>query len=132
MIRAVADTHAVIWYLFGDQRLSTASAAVFADASATGDQVAVSTMSLVEIVYLVERQRIAPDIVVVLGEALDEATLLHEIAVSRAVAEAVQRLPRLAVPELPDRVIAATAVHLGVPLLTRDARIRASGIATIW
>jgi predicted nucleic acid-binding protein len=33
---------------------------------------------------------------------------------------------------MPDRIIAATALHLGLPLVTRDARIVASGINTVW
>ena len=48
------------------------------------------------------------------------------------MAVAVRQIDRVAVPELPDRIIAATALHLGVPLLTRDERIRVSGVPTVW
>jgi predicted nucleic acid-binding protein len=44
----------------------------------------------------------------------------------------LERIPRDAVPDLPDRVISATALALGLPLVTRDARIREAGIETIW
>ena len=30
------------------------------------------------------------------------------------------------------QAVAATAVHLGLPLITRDERIRSAGIKTIW
>ena len=33
---------------------------------------------------------------------------------------------------MPDRIIAATALHLGVPVISRDGKIRASTVATIW
>jgi predicted nucleic acid-binding protein len=33
---------------------------------------------------------------------------------------------------MPDQIIAATAMHLGVPLISRDRRIKASSLATIW
>jgi PIN domain nuclease of toxin-antitoxin system len=33
---------------------------------------------------------------------------------------------------LPDRVIAATALAWSLPLITRDGKIRATGIQTIW
>jgi predicted nucleic acid-binding protein len=33
---------------------------------------------------------------------------------------------------MPDRIIAATAFHLGLPLVTRDAQIRSANITTIW
>jgi len=48
------------------------------------------------------------------------------------IASAVAQIDRLAVPELPDRIIAATASHLDVPLLTRDERIQSSVVRTIW
>jgi predicted nucleic acid-binding protein len=41
-------------------------------------------------------------------------------------------IPRADVPDLPDRIIAATAVYLGVPLISRDRAIRASSVETIW
>jgi predicted nucleic acid-binding protein len=36
------------------------------------------------------------------------------------------------VPDLPDRVIAATALHLDVPLISRDHNIKLPGLKTIW
>jgi PIN domain nuclease of toxin-antitoxin system len=39
---------------------------------------------------------------------------------------------RQEIPELPDRVIAATALFYGVPVLSRDDRIRSSTIQSIW
>ena len=48
------------------------------------------------------------------------------------VADAVYRIPRQAIPELPDRAIAGTALALRLTLLSRDARIRVSGIETLW
>ncbi len=35
-------------------------------------------------------------------------------------------------PDMPDRIIGATALHLGLPLITRDGKIRASDLRTIW
>ena len=61
-IRAIADTHPVIWYIFDDPRLSSTA----------------QTMRLVD---------------------------------------------RGQVPDLPDRISAPTAVHLGVPLISRDGKI---------
>jgi predicted nucleic acid-binding protein len=48
------------------------------------------------------------------------------------VAAAVERIDRNVVPDLPDRVIAATALVAGAALVSRDAKIRASQIQTIW
>lgn len=48
------------------------------------------------------------------------------------VASSLRKIPRDAVPDMPDRIIAATALHLGLPLITRDRRIQSAGIETIW
>lgn len=48
------------------------------------------------------------------------------------VATALRRIPRSVVPDVPDRIIAATALYLGLPLVTRDRRLQSAGIQTIW
>ena len=48
------------------------------------------------------------------------------------VADSIRGIPRDLVPDMPDRIIAATALHLNLPLVTRDQRIRSAGIGTIW
>jgi PIN domain nuclease of toxin-antitoxin system len=36
------------------------------------------------------------------------------------------------VPDMPDRIIAATGLHLSVPVISRDGKISTSEIRTIW
>ncbi len=48
------------------------------------------------------------------------------------MALAVQQVSREQVPDLPDRIIAATALYLGVPLITRDRKIALSSVDTVW
>jgi predicted nucleic acid-binding protein len=68
-----------------------------------------------------------------LEEALRDVDSIMVVApLDSAVAKAVGQIPRNAVPDMPDRIIAATAAHLGVPLVTRDRQIQATGIRTIW
>ena len=52
MIAAVADTHAALWYLFGDNRLSIAASEFIPHAAAGGNRIAVASISLAEIVCL--------------------------------------------------------------------------------
>jgi predicted nucleic acid-binding protein len=49
-----------------------------------------------------------------------------------AIAIKMTEISREAIPDLPDRIIAATALFYGVAVLSRDGRIRMSGIQTIW
>ena len=133
MIRAVADTHAVIWYIFNDSRLSPVARAVLEQAASAGDQIGVSSISLAEMIYLLERNRIPADILIRLKTALEDSTaVLTEVPFDREVAFAMQQVDRAQVPELPDRIVAATAFHLGVPVITRDHKIQASNISTVW
>lgn len=68
-----------------------------------------------------------------LHENLDHPDAVLRLApLDRAIADAVARVPRDQVPDMPDRIIAATALASGLPLITRDARIRASSVPTIW
>ncbi len=49
MIRAVADTHTVIWYLFNDSRLSRTARITIEEAAAVGNMIAFSSMTLAAI-----------------------------------------------------------------------------------
>jgi predicted nucleic acid-binding protein len=61
-----------------------------------------------------------------------EQSVWVEIPLNRAIADAMSRVERTQVPELADRIIAATALHLNVPVITRDRKIQASNLQTIW
>ena len=100
---------------------------------AAGDQIAVSSIALAEMIYLTEKGRIAAEAMERVLTALDQpdATLV-DFPFDRAIAEAMRRVERSQVPELPDRIVAATGLHLGVPVISRDHKIRSSIVATIW
>jgi len=73
MLRAVADTHTVIWYLYDDARLSPAARTWIEDAAAAGEQIAISTITLAEMIYLIEKGRIDAAALARLMAALDAA-----------------------------------------------------------
>lgn len=130
---AVTDTHGLIWYLEDSPRLGPAARGVF-DACDRGEIVVyVPTICLVEIIYLQERGRIPTNLKAELDAELQAGTSGLILATLTAeVANAVERVPRTEVPDMPDRIIAATAVHLGLPLISRDRGIQQSGVDTIW
>ena len=93
----------------------------------------VSAISLVEAIYLVERGRIPLSALLELENELKRLeSSMRVAAVDSGVAEAVYKIPRQSVPDMPDRIIAATALSLNLTLVTRDARIQSVGIKTIW
>ena len=133
MILALADTHAAVWYLYDDRRLSRAASATLDRARDTDNQIGVSSITFVEMVYLIERDRIPADALTRLTTRVTRpGEELTEVALTSGIAEAMRRVARRQVPDMPDRIIAATALYLGLPLNSRDGRIRASGMTTIW
>jgi PIN domain nuclease of toxin-antitoxin system len=131
----VTDTHALIWHFTRDARLSDEASRHFAAADKGNAIIHVSAMTVIEIVYLGEKARVSQplcDEVIHLLKPLKDAS--YRIApIDHAVSTAIARVPRSAVPEMPDRVIAATAYHLNLPLITKDGRLQDwKGVTTIW
>jgi len=133
MIVAVADTHAALWYLSGDPRLSRSAEAIIIKAQQDGDQIGVSSISLIEIVYLLEKAKIPRDSFGNLFGALANPQFVFtEIVVDRQIAWIIGNVSRSQIPDMPDRIIAATALRHNAPVISRDGKIQLSAIATIW
>ena len=127
------DTHAIVWYLNDDPRLSSSASEVLDRATAEGELIYVPSVCLVELTYLIEKGRIPKAARERLVRALDDpATPCRLAPLDRTVADALELVSRGEVPDLPDRIVCATALALGVPLVTRDGKIRASQVQTIW
>ena len=126
-------THAAIWLLFNPERLSSSALAALQDAIDAGEPIYLASISVVEVAYLTEKGRLPRDVFDhLVGELLRPDSGLIVVPLDLAIALALEAIPRSDVPDMPDRVIAATASHLGLPLVTRDLRIRSAKIATIW
>jgi PIN domain nuclease of toxin-antitoxin system len=98
-----------------------------------GHPVYVSSISLVEVVYLVEKGKLPNVVLDRLTSALSEPDSGFVIApLNLSIALAILQIPRETVPDMPDRIIAATALDLGLRLVTRDSEISKTGIETVW
>jgi len=130
----VADTHSLIWYLFALPELSPAAKNYMDQVAASGGYIFIPAISIVEIIYLEEKGRLGTNVlprinlvIQVPNGVLKVAELSHRTAISLA------QVPRSIVPDMPDRIISATALHLNLPLITKDGNIRKlTNIQTIW
>lgn len=130
---AVLDTHAVIWYLLQSKNLPVTIYELVDGWAARGSPSYISAISLVELIYLVERGRVPSEAYVnLVNELSGRAASFTVVALDSAIADSLRRIPRDLVPDMPDRIIAATALHLRLPLVTRDRRLKSIGIETIW
>jgi len=130
--RVLADTHAIIWYLGGSPSLSQ-KARTALDSAVQGVELYLSAITLVEMRYLVEKGSIAQSELArldILINARNSPLVL--VPLGQDIARALIHIPRTLVPDMPDRIIAATAYHPHVPVVTHDYRITNSPIGTIW
>jgi PIN domain nuclease of toxin-antitoxin system len=133
VIFCVADTHTIIWYLSRDNRLSAYAKQFLESSTQNGDQIGISSITLVEIVYLIEKGRIAAESLTSLASRFEEQfSMFLEIPLDLQITRTLSRIQPGQIPDMPDRIIAATALHLNVPLVSRDGKIHLSTIQTIW
>ena len=133
MIAGVADTHAALWYLFSDARLSRSARAFIDEAAVSGRKVLLSVISLAEVVYLVEKKRVPLPAYDKLRQAILTSDFVRDEApLTSGIIEAMRLIPRADVPDMPDRLVAATALYFGVPVVSRDGRIQTTNLQTVW
>lgn len=89
--------------------------------------------TLAEMVYLVEKQKI-PETALqdLLAAIANPEHVLQEVPVHSEIVRKMSSVARVDVPDLPDRILAATALFYAVPLISRDRCIQASEVKTIW
>jgi PIN domain nuclease of toxin-antitoxin system len=133
MTALVLDTHAAVWHLQAPDRLSPGAAAAIDEATKAGDVLYVPSIALVELVYLGEKGRLPEEALDrLIGLLQDDESNLKLLPLGLDVVRALKRVSRDEVPDMPDRIIAASAVARGLPLLSRDRRISASNAEVIW
>jgi PIN domain nuclease of toxin-antitoxin system len=130
----VVDTHTIIWYLSRSAKISLPAVNTLDAVTANDLPIFIASITLIEMIYLVERSRIPAAALQDLMQQLARVDSPLTIApLTAEVAQSLSQIPRDVIPDMPDRIIAATAHHLQIPLVTCDHKIRAcSVIQTIW
>jgi PIN domain nuclease of toxin-antitoxin system len=128
----LVDTHVVVWLALQPKKISKKARTAIEDARRIGQGIAISDIALLEISILERKARIR------LNSSLE--TFLSEIEARFIVLPITGRICVRAVslpatyPNDPaDRIIGATALVEGIPLITADAGIhRSKAVRTVW
>jgi PIN domain nuclease of toxin-antitoxin system len=130
-VKVVADSHAVLWYTQGSDRLSPRAASALTEAEAT-DGVIVSVASLVDLWYVTQTTKALTEAEVSeVREVIVISPAFTLQPIDLAVTDATTEIPRDTLADPWDRFIVATAKVLDVSLVTRDLAIRDSGLVPI-
>ena len=126
------DTHVIVWLSSNPSQISFRARSAIKEAYESGSALSISPVSLYEISFLASRNRIQMDFPI--EEFLFQITSKFQLKpiTARVAIEGV-RFPSTFPGDPMDRIIAATALTEGIPLVTADERIRRSKVVkTIW
>jgi PIN domain nuclease of toxin-antitoxin system len=128
----LVDTHVVVWLAFDQAQLSKNARAAINEARQNGEGLAISDITLLELMTLTSKGRIRLDISLESFVREVEARFIVLPITGRACVRALG-LPAAYPKDPADRIIGATALVEGLSLLTADREIRRSrALHTIW
>ena len=125
------DTHALIWLAFEPAKLSKTASEVIRASTRTGG-LGISAISLWEAAWLVTHRRVSfiGTAEAFLEEISSRTSVFH---ITPKIAVVANHLPTTYSNDPCDRLIGATALAEGFPLVTKDRTIRdCKQIKTIW
>jgi PIN domain nuclease of toxin-antitoxin system len=129
----VLDTHAWIWFTSKPEVLSR-KAKNAVEAAVKGKSVLISSISAWEVALLVKKKRLTLSMDVTDWIAKSEnLPFIQFIPVSNSIAVKSVNLPQPLHMDPVDRIIIATALSNGAPIVTKDKKILDySHVKTIW
>ncbi len=131
----ILDTHALIWFVEGNKRLSESAKAILV---ATDSQMVLPLIALAEAVIIIERGRTTiPDVSKFLTRVYADSRI-EIFPLTLDVFERSLTPEGLRIPELHDRFIVSTGLHLQdlgetIAIVTKDQAITDAGVlSVIW
>jgi PIN domain nuclease of toxin-antitoxin system len=129
----VLDTHAWIWFISNPDLLSKrAKKAV--NTALEDKSILISSISAWELALLVTKKRIKLTLDVTDWIAKSESLpFIQSVPVTNSIAVKSVNLPLPLHPDPADRIIIATALSVGAPLVTKDKKLLGyAPVRTIW
>ena len=130
----VTDTHALVWYMENDPKLSQEAKNIFQKVDNMQDYIFIPCIVFFELLYLTEKKKVVAGFDMFLA-MVSEARNYKIEPLCLPIIEKSRRIPREMVGDPWDRLIIATSLHLKFPLITRDEslrNIRETGLEVIW
>ncbi len=127
----VTDTHALIWYMTGDPNLSSNARQIFQNADGGRDEIHIPCIVFFELLYLIERKNLPVDF----DGFLSMFATSENYKVEPLCLPVIRKSRELSVETVTDpwdRLIAATSMHLNLPLITRDRTLSKTGLKVVW
>jgi len=128
----LADTHALLWYLTGDDRLGKRAKETFVKADKGEDTVIIPTIVLAESLFIAEKHKAD----VMFGEVLKKIQnslnyVVYPLNINVVLKCQDKEMKKIS--EIHDRIIVVTAKLLNAKLITKDPEIRNSkAVECIW
>jgi PIN domain nuclease of toxin-antitoxin system len=124
-VNVVIDTHALIWLLTDDKKISLKAKEYFRGAGI----VFIPTIVILELMYMLKKSKEAHKFPNIMNDLKQEGRLFF---VSLDVDIAENNLKYSEKLEMHDNIIVATAEYLKLPLITKDSQIQKVYKNTVW
>jgi PIN domain nuclease of toxin-antitoxin system len=123
------DTVTIIRHFTNTGKIGKAARQILNEIEINREMAVVSIISLMEILYLAERNRIE----ITFEETLEEIEKSSNYFIIDLTPEILQTALHINFPELHDRLILATAKYLNIPILSGDRQFQElTGIPVVW
>lgn len=125
----VADTHSLVWYFNDSPRLSGKALKAFENTVENGS-IIIPTIVLAEIMYIAKRGRIE----MTFSETVEKIEEMENFEIAPLDMDILKIADKIGYElEMHDRLITATAIFFKAPIITKDQKIKDSGLCkVIW
>ena len=130
MARYLADTHSLLWYLSGSERLGAIARSVLSKTASGENEVLVPAIVIAELIRIFEKHSGNIDMAHIIADLQQKPGF----CLTHLTPEIVLGIcPLTSLPDLHDRLIVAEALAQGATLITCDKAITSSGLTpVVW